>query len=68
MGTCKYQMPPVPPAGYPTPQVVEEHVSTATTAVVKVPQRAVKKAAQGLAKNTKKLFKVAGKRCGKEVV
>ncbi|GIL57644.1 hypothetical protein Vafri_12839 [Volvox africanus] len=39
--------------------VVEEHVSTATTAVVKVPQRAVKKAAQGLAKNTKKLF--AGK-------
>ncbi|GLC61465.1 hypothetical protein PLESTB_001759200 [Pleodorina starrii] len=41
--------------------VVEEHVSTATTAVVKVPQRAVKKAAQGLAKNTKKLFAAAEK-------
>ncbi|KAG2484774.1 hypothetical protein HYH03_016428 [Edaphochlamys debaryana] len=36
--------------------VVEEHVSSATSAVVKVPQRAVKKAAQGIAKNTKKLF------------
>ncbi|KAG2436373.1 hypothetical protein HXX76_006680 [Chlamydomonas incerta] len=39
--------------------VVEDHVSSATSAVVKVPQRAVKKAAQGIAKNTKKLFGAA---------
>ncbi len=42
-------------------QVVEEHVTTAATAVVKGPQSAVKKAALGLAKNTKKLFSSAGK-------
>jgi hypothetical protein len=40
----------------PNRQVVEEHVSSATSAVVTVPQRAVKKAARGIAKNTKKLF------------
>ena len=59
-------------------QVVEDHVSSATSAVVKAPQRAVKKAAQGIAKNTKKLFsaasggngrwarrgRVRGRRCG----
>ncbi|PNW87018.1 hypothetical protein CHLRE_02g105350v5 [Chlamydomonas reinhardtii] len=39
--------------------VVEDHVSSATSAVVKAPQRAVKKAAQGIAKNTKKLFSAA---------
>ncbi|PNH11593.1 Transmembrane protein 184C [Tetrabaena socialis] len=36
--------------------VVEEHVSSATSAVVTAPQRAVKKAAAGIAKGSKKLF------------
>ncbi|GLC71802.1 hypothetical protein PLESTF_001168600 [Pleodorina starrii] len=37
-------------------RVMEEHVSSAATAVVVAPKRAVRKAALGLAKNTKKLF------------
>ncbi|GLI59821.1 hypothetical protein VaNZ11_001791, partial [Volvox africanus] len=41
-------------------RVMEEHVTSAASAVVEAPKRAVKKAARGLA-STRKLFTVAGK-------